>query len=138
MRLNNWIGFLDLIPLEIRSESQLELLHCLGLVQYDDPDFFLKHFICEIKTLNTLQLRVNLFALHAGVVLVNAIKHLLLRHLKPVLMRDLPVHNAFLRVLPLKPLLMPQQLQHLQLIPHAGLLCKQILFKLVIFLLFLI
>lgn len=67
----------------------VQLLQGFLLVLDYKDSFIFKHFVCELQTLNTLQLRVNGFAFHSWVVAENTLIHVFLGQLKAVLVGNL-------------------------------------------------
>ena len=106
----------------------LELLS----VRNNQVRFIVKHFICQLQTLNALQLLVLRPPLHHRVVSEDPLEHVLLSQLEPILMSDLSRDNTPGR-LGIRVGVHSQQLQNLQMLPNCFLLEQQLIFKRVYF-----
>ena len=104
----------------------VEKLHLLLLVRDDQGRLVLQHLVRQLQALDALQLRVNRLAFHAGVVTENAVEHVLLRQLKPVLVSDLTGNDAASWG-GVPEVICAQKLQNLKLLPNEFLLHKQVL-----------
>ena len=94
---------------------------------YDHLHFLGKHFVGQLEALVALKLRIHGLALHARVVPIDPVEHVLFWKLKPVKLSNLGRRLHLRKILLLKAkIVLSKKLEQLQVLPKLLLLIKQI------------